>query len=568
MNKTIQRECNVAFQETGPAVFKRMMMMQAAAKDDKRDEVKDKAPGVGTNEDEAAQDPQEKPKTRSQKKAAEDKGEEERDQESVLGSVDAADANDAEDEAEEPVIGFGSFGESDDEGDVLNLSSMIMQLAAQPTTITKASKKEKNLAKAIIVHTNETLRVLLEVCSNSGNVNLKKAEKSYHSTPTTEMMRCSTKYEATLGVSPGPRVLWQRIKQCLNGNKSAAELSNHERTKLDNLGIVHTGSPNEDLSTFSTKFNEQVKVVAATGSALSGEEQVSKFSIALQKAAAATSVYMKAYRFTLEAMRDGEDADSVAGNVKTQPPTLEYLQVKAREKVEINVDTKAASGSTKGSSGGGGSGGNHARQKGKGRGGHARCEVDEVSFFNNSSNSQQATAQSSGKGKSNGKGKGKGKGHYASFGKGKGKGYDGASGGGGYNSYGYGSRNGDYNGNYSGGGGGHHWQYSGKGNYNADRYHQSGQAATASKPVVKQIMPQKVMFTEADVAMDNKMREVCEAAKNDIAAAVSKHLEKLVFGADEQAAYASNKKRCQRQDPRRAEESDDESDSSPFGWGS
>lgn len=556
VNKTVQRECHVAFQESGPSVFKKLMKMQAAAKDDKREEVKDKALGVSTDEDER-QIPQDKAQTRLQKKAAEEKGEAERDVESVV-ELDVADA-----EEKEPQFTFGFFDDSDEEGEVHNLTSMIMQLAAQPTTIIQTSKKERNFAKRVGVHVNEVLRILLEVCTNSNNVNLKKAAKSYHSTPTTEMMRCSTKYEAALGVSPGPRVLWQRMKQCLNGNKSAAELSNHERTKLDNLGIVHTGSPNDDLATFSTKFNEQVKVVAATGSALSGDEQVSKFSTALQKAAAATSVYMEAYRFTLEAMRDGDDAGSDA-------PTLEYLQVKAREKVEINVDTKAACGSTKGS-GGGGSGGNQARQKGKGRGGHARGELDEVSFFNNSNNNQQPMVQGSIKGK----GKGKGKGLYASFGKGKGKGYDGTSGGG-HGSHGYGGRSygdynsdyysgggGGYNGYYSGGGGENHWQYPGKGGH-----YQSGEAATASKPAFKQIMPQKVMFTEEDVAMDNKMREVCETAKNEIAAAVSKHLEKLVFGVDEQAAYASNKKRCQRQDPRRAEESGDESDSSPFGWGS
>jgi len=53
VNKTVQRECNVAFQATGPAVFKKLMKKQAAAKDDKREEVKDKASGVGTNDDEA-----------------------------------------------------------------------------------------------------------------------------------------------------------------------------------------------------------------------------------------------------------------------------------------------------------------------------------------------------------------------------------------------------------------------------------------------------------------------------------------------------------------------------------
>ena len=427
------------------------------------------------------------------------------------------------------------------------------------------------------MHVNEVLRILLEVCANSGNVNLKKAATSYRAIPTTEVMRFSTDYEAALGVSPGPRVLWQRMKQCLNGNKSAAELSNHERTKLDSLGIVHTGSPNDDLALFSMKFNEQLKVVAATGSALSGEEQVSKFSIALQKGAAASSAYMEAYRFTLEAMRDGDDADGDDDNVKKQPPPLEYLQVKAREKVEINVDTKAASGGTKGSGSGGG--GNQARHKGKGRGGHARGEIDEVSFFNSSSgsNGQHFSAQGSFKGKggkggkSNGNGKGKGNGFNGSFGNGygKGKGKD-------YGDHGYGSHNyndycgggysNGYNGSYSGGGGGNHWQYSGKGGKGG--YHQSGEAATASKPAMKQIVSQKVMFTEEDVAMDNKIRAVCEAAKEEIAVAVSKHLEKLVFDADEVAAYVSNKKRRQRQDPRRAEESEDESDSSPFCWGS
>jgi hypothetical protein len=577
VNKTVQRECNVAFQATGPAVFKKLMKKQAAAKDDKREEVKDKASGVGTNDDEATQNPQAMAKTRSQKKAAEDKGEAERDVESVV-ELDVADADDSK---EEPIT-FGSFGEnSDDEGEVTNLTSTFLQLAAQPTTIIKTSKKEKNFAARVCVHVNEVLRILLEVCANSGNVYLKKAAKSYLATPTTEVMRCSTDYEAALGVSPGPRVLWQRMKQCLNGNKSAAELSNHERTKLDSLGIVHTGSPNDDLALFSMKFNEQLKVVAATGSALSGEEQVSKFSIALQKGAAASSAYMEAYRFTLEAMRDGDDADGDDDNVKKQPPTLEYLQVKAREKVEINVDTKSANVGTKGSGSGGG--GNQARNKGKGRSGHARGEIDEVSFFNSSnsgSNGQHFSAQGSFKGKGgkggkgNGNGKGKGKGLNGSFGngygKGKGKGHDG----GGYGGHGYGSRNyGDYggggggyngyNGSYSGGGGGNHWQYSGKGGY-----HQSGEAVTASKPTFKEIMPQKVMFTEEDVAMDNKIRAVCEAAKEEIAVAVSKHLEKLVFDADEVAAYVSNKKRRQRQDPRRAEESEDESDSSPFGWGS
>jgi len=588
VNKIVQRECNVAFQASGPGVFEKLMKKQAAAKDDKREEVKDKASGVGTNEDEATQNPQAMAKTRSQKKAAEDKGEEERDVESVV-ELDVADADDSK---EEPIT-FGSFGEnSDEEGEVTNLTSTFLQLAAQPTTVIKTSKKEKNFAARVCVHVNEVLRILLEVCANSGNVNLKKAAKSYHNTSTTEIMRCSTDYEAALGVSPGPRVLWQRMKQCLNGNKSAAELSNRERTKLDSLGIVHTGSPNDDLALFSMKFNEQLKVVAATGSALSGEDQVSKFSIALQKGAAASSAYMEAYRFTLEAMRDGDDVDGDDDKVKKQPPTLEYLQVKAREKVEINVDTKAASGGTKGSGSGGGD--NQARHKGKGRGGQARGEIDEVSFFNSSSssssNGQHFSAQGSfkgkggkgGKGNGNGSGKGNGngkdKGFNGSFGngygKGKGKGHDG----GGYGGHSYGSRNyGDYggggggggggyngyNGSYSGGGGGNHWQYSGKGGY-----HQSGEAATANKPTFKEIMPQKVMFTEEDVAMDNKIRAVCEAAKEEIAVAVSKHLEKLVFDADEIAAYVSNKKRRQRQDPRRAEESEDESDSSPFGWGS
>jgi len=311
VNKIIQRECNIAFQEAGPSAYKTMMQMQAAAKGDKREAVKDKASGVGINEDEETQDPQETARTRLQKKAAEEKGEAERDVESVV-ELDATDTGDAN----EPQLTFGFFDESDDEGDVPNLTSMIMQLAAQPTTVIKTSQKERKFAAEIVVHGNEVTRVLLEVCGNSRNVNLKKAAKSFLSTPTTEIMRCATKYEGVLGVSPAYRVLWQRMMQCLNGNKSVAELMDHERTKLDKLSIVHTGSPNEDLATFSTKFNEQVKVVAATGSALSGEEQVSKFSKALQKAAGATSIYNEAFRFSLKAMRDGNSTTSADGSIK------------------------------------------------------------------------------------------------------------------------------------------------------------------------------------------------------------------------------------------------------------
>ena len=86
-------------------------------------------------------------------------------------------------------------------------------------------------------------------------------------------------------------------------------------------------------------------------------------------------------------------------------------------------------------------------------------------------------------------------------------------------------------------------------------------------------MPQKAMFTEEEVVLENKLREVCEAAKEEIAAAVrakgweevEKHMKKLVLSADE-GEYVSNKKRRQGRDPRRVEESDDESDPSHAGW--
>ena len=80
------------------------------------------------------------------------------------------------------------------------------------------------------------------------------------------------------------------------------------------------------------------------------------------------------------------------------------------------------------------------------------------------------------------------------------------------------------------------------------------------------------MFTEEEVVLESKLREVCEAAKEEIAAAVraigweevEKHMKKLVLSADEEE-YVSNKKRRRGRDPRRAEESDDESDPSHAG---
>ena len=594
VSKNLWKACCTVFKETGPAVFETMMSKLKTDQVKDRNDLEETATGGGKKADEDSQKPQTMAKTRSQTKAAEERDEDSADDEAESIN-DEDDKQAAESLVAREIQVDGSDDDADEDADgvagsTFDLSSIVLQYTAQPTKLSKLSKAEVRLASEVSLHQSEMLRIMQEMIMNCNNVALKKMLKTFQATPTSEIMRFASPCEAALGISPAVRVFWHRAMQALNGNKSAAELDGHERAKLDAMVIAHTGSPNEDFANFTMLFNEQVNVIEAVGSPLSTEEQVNKFSKALGKAASVNSIFKEAYREFVADMRKA---------TKANPVTLDSLQAQARDRVEVDVDTAHGNESAPSR------GGTQARPKVKSRGNrggghHNGSEIDEVSFFNDNGGSGAQGQQS----KLQGKGKGKGKGFNAPFGKGKGKGkgHEGASGsgystgggkghggfgkgrfgggGGSSGGYGGGGSSGGYGGGYgggntydSGGGGGNHWQYPGKGNYNADRYHQSEEAATARKPTFKQIMPQKAMFTEEEVVLENKLREVCEAAKEEIAAAVrakgweevEKHMKKLVLSADEEE-FVSNKKRRQGRDPRRVEESDDESDPSHAGW--
>lgn len=563
--KNLLSACCAVFKENGPVVYATWMSKLKANQGKDCDDLEDEGSRGGNKADEKTQKPQAMAKTRSQKKAAEERKEDSEDED-----VDTDNERLVDSLAVQETQVDGSDDDADGvAGMTFDLSSIVLQYTAQPSQMVKLSEKEIRLASKISLHQGEMIRVIQEMIMNCNNVVLKKALTAFQAMPTSEIMKFASPCEAVLGVSPALRVLWRSVMQALNGNKSAAELDGRERAKLDGMSISQTGSPNEDLANFTMTFNEQVNVIAATGSPLSAEEIVSRFSKALGKAAGENSIFMEAYKMTVEAMRN-----------KKEPLSVEVLQTKARDKVEINVDTMhGAAPSNAIGKRDSKSGGNRARSKSKSRSNRDHeGEIDEVSFLNDNSGSGAKGQQL--------KSKGKGKGFSAPFGKGRGKGYEGASGGGyssggGKGHGGFGKGGGGYSDGYGGGnnytrgsgysrgygvgysGGGYHWPNPNTGSYNADTYYQSREAAAASKPTFRSNMPQqKVMFTEEDVVMDNKMREVCEAAKNEIAAAVTKHMKKLLCSAHEEAHVSMKKRR----DPRRAEESDDESDSSHAGW--
>lgn len=349
---------------------------------------------------------------------------------------DRQESQDEVDEEEDDVIGIDGqllTGETNavdaDQDDIYensvadqnDLSAIMLQLAAEPGIIKDVSPKERKLASLVSQHQNEVLFIMQDVATNSDNEHLFKAVQAFQNMTSAELMERASTYEKAMGVSPGPRVLHNLMKEAINGNKSAAELEDYERDKFDNLTIKVTKNSVNGLVTYHTEFNKQAKVMSDFGKPLSNEELATKYVKALRNAAARDEGIKEAHKQTLQLVRK-------ASQNGEEPPSVESLQGVARDCVELQLEIDKANKEKleeekKWS---------QTRIKSKERTSRPNREIDELSFYNKERgqgyNESYNKFFGSGKGKGKGsdsvtgfKGKVSGKGRKFKSGKGNGK---------------------------------------------------------------------------------------------------------------------------------------------------